>query len=203
MAPGSDRRSAILNAAAKLFASKGVSASTVREIADSAGILSGSLYHHFDSKASIAEAIMTSYLDDLRARSLKVVASNDDPRACLEALIHESFATIDVHPYATEIYQNDTNYLRTLPRYSYIRAAATEVQKSWIEVIETGVATRVLREDVSPQVFYRLMRDSVWLSVRWFKPSRSYTMSQLADDFTSIFLDGFARRVEDRADAAS
>ena len=192
MMPGSDRRTTILNVAAKLFAEKGVAASTVREIADSVGMLSGSLYHHFDSKASMVEAIMISYLDDLRVRSREAVASNTDPRARLQELVQASFATVDAHPYATEIYQNDANYLRTLEQYPYIRTAAADIQKCWMSVIDDGIRAGVLRDDIPPQVFYRLMRDAIWLSVHWFKASRDYSMSQLAADCISIFLDGFA-----------
>src|SRR5215472_18769414 len=49
----SQRRARMLELAGELFAQKGYRATTVREIADAAGILSGSLYHHFDSKESI------------------------------------------------------------------------------------------------------------------------------------------------------
>ncbi|MFC5099382.1 helix-turn-helix domain-containing protein [Kibdelosporangium philippinense] len=34
-----------------MFAERGFRATTVRDIADAAGILSGSLYHHFDSRS--------------------------------------------------------------------------------------------------------------------------------------------------------
>jgi AcrR family transcriptional regulator len=187
-----DRRDVILHSAAQLFAGKGVAASTVREIADSAGILSGSLYHHFESKAAILEAIMLSYLDDLRDRCLRVVASNTDPRSCLADLIREAFATVEAHPYATEIYQNDANFLRTLPAYDHIRSATTDISQSWLSVIKSGVQSGAFRSDIPPPVFYRMMRDSVWLSVRWFKPTRAYPLSRLADDCTSLFLDGFA-----------
>jgi TetR/AcrR family transcriptional regulator, cholesterol catabolism regulator len=192
MAAAPDRRDVILHSAAQLFAEKGVAASTVREIADSAGILSGSLYHHFESKAAIVETIMLSYLDDLRERCLRVVASNSDPRSCLADLIHEAFATVEAHPYATEIYQNDANYLRTLPTYERIRSAATDIQQSWLGLIKAGMRSGAFRDDIPPQVCYRMMRDSVWLSVRWFKPTRSYPLAKLADDCTSLFLDGFA-----------
>ena len=37
------------------------------------------------------------------------------------------------------------------------------------------------------------MRDAVWLSVRWFKPTRDYPISRLAEDCTSLFLEGLAR----------
>ena len=47
---GSGRRADVVQLAGELFAEKGYRATTVREIADAAGILSGSLYPHFDSK---------------------------------------------------------------------------------------------------------------------------------------------------------
>jgi TetR/AcrR family transcriptional regulator, cholesterol catabolism regulator len=191
MAVGTVRREVILDAAAKLFAAKGVSASTVREIADAVGMRSGSLYHHFDSKASMVEAIIVEYLDDLLKRNATVVAANSDPRSCLEALVRESLATLQAHPYATEIYQNDLTFLRTLPGYGYLRTAAADVQQTWLTVIKAGARAGVFRADIQPEVFYRFIRDTVWLSVRWFRPTRTYPMSKLADDCISIFLDGF------------
>ena len=55
----SERRARMVALAGELFAQKGYRATTVREIADAAGILSGSLYHHFDSKESIGDEILS------------------------------------------------------------------------------------------------------------------------------------------------
>ncbi|BCI79433.1 hypothetical protein MTY66_10580 [Mycolicibacterium sp. TY66] len=44
------RRDELLELAAAMFAERGLKATTVRDIADSAGILSGSRYQHFKSK---------------------------------------------------------------------------------------------------------------------------------------------------------
>ena len=46
----SRRREEILQVAALLFAAKGYEETTIREIGDAAGILSGSLYHLFQTK---------------------------------------------------------------------------------------------------------------------------------------------------------
>jgi TetR/AcrR family transcriptional regulator, cholesterol catabolism regulator len=35
-----------------------------------------------------------------------------------------------------------------------------------------------------------LMRDAIWPSVRWFRPSREYPLSRFADECTSLFLNG-------------
>src|SRR5436305_11634457 len=64
---GSERRDEILAIAAQLFAERGFAATTVREIADAAGILSGSLYHHFDSKESMADELVHDMLDRVLA----------------------------------------------------------------------------------------------------------------------------------------
>ncbi len=54
----SERRDHLVKLAAELFARKGFQATTVREIAEEAGILSGSLYHHFDSKETIVDEVL-------------------------------------------------------------------------------------------------------------------------------------------------
>jgi len=63
MAAGS-RRSEILEAAASLIAASGLRTS-LQEIADAAGILPGSLYHHFESKEAILIELIRRYHADL------------------------------------------------------------------------------------------------------------------------------------------
>lgn len=188
-----DRRERILLSAATLFARKGVAATTVREIADEVGILSGSLYHHFESKEAIVDEVISSYLEDLRGRYKQVLARDVDPRTRLHDLIVASLEVVESHPHATEIYQNDVNYLSQIERFSYLKSAGKEVQSSWLEVINAGISQGVFREDLDPKILYRLMRDSVWLSVRWFKPTRDYPIARLAEDCTSLFIKGLAR----------
>ena len=183
----------ILDRAAALFAQKGVAATTVRDIAKEVGILSGSLYHHFESKEAIVDEVISSYLEDLRTRYKAVLAGDNDPAARLHDMIVASLEVVEAHPHATEIYQNESNYLSQFERFGYLKNAGKEVQSSWLEVINAGIAQGVFRADLDPKILYRLMRDAVWLSVRWFKPSRDYPISRLATDCTSLFLDGLAR----------
>lgn len=191
--PG-DRRETILKSAAALFARKGVAATTVRQIADEVGILSGSLYHHFDSKEAMVDEILSSYLQDLQERYERVLAEETDARARLHNLIVTSLEVVEAHPHATEIYQNDVNYLLGIERFSYLRSAGRKVQETWLKVIESGVAEGVFRSDLDTKILYRLMRDAVWLSVRWFKPSKGYPIAKLAEDATSLFLDGLTTK---------
>ena len=70
----SSRREELLAIAAELFAQRGFKNTTVRDIADAAGILSGSLYHHFDSKESMVDEILDTFQTDLFRRYDEVVS---------------------------------------------------------------------------------------------------------------------------------
>ena len=193
MATPLDRRDVILERAADLFAKHGVAATTVREIAEAVGILSGSLYHHFASKEAIVDAIVSSFMDDLVRRYDAVLAADGDPASRLRGLVHASIATSADHPHATEIYQNDARYLQAADGLSVIRDSARAVRAAWIQVLEEGVATGVFRSDVPVKVIYPLLRDGLWITARWFVPSRSYGHAQLAADYVKVFVEGIGR----------
>lgn len=189
---GTDRRAAILSSAARLFARQGVAATSVREIAQQVGILSGSLYHHFGSKDEIVQEILLSYLDELGERYAAIVAADLAPAKAFEELVRASLAAVHNHPFATEIYQNDAAYLRRLPRGDEIAAAGERVPETWLGVIRAGVAAGDFREDIPPRIFYNMLRDALWRCVQWFDPARGHDWDQLAGDFLVVFLDGYA-----------
>lgn len=188
-----DRRDVILERAADLFAKQGVAATTVREIAEAVGILSGSLYHHFASKDDIVDAIVSSFMDDLVSRYDAVMAAESDPAARLRGLVHASVATSAEHPHATEIYQNDARYLQAAEGFSVVRVSARAVRAAWMKVLEEGAAAGVFRNDVPIKVIYPLLRDGLWLTARWFVPTRSYGYSELAQDYVKVFVEGIGR----------
>lgn len=190
--PGISRRAIILREAAALFAAHGVAATTVRQIADQAGVLSGSLYHHFRSKEVIAQEIVIDYLDDLRARYQALDQGDCDPLQRLQALVTVSLQAARDNPHAVEIYQNEATLLRSVPRADHIATAARDVQEFWTRVIDAAVDAGQLRADLSSRFFHRLLRDAVWLSPRWYRPTAGYPPARLAQDILTVFLHGYA-----------
>lgn len=187
------RRRQILDCAAELFARQGVAATTVRQIGEAVGMLSGSLYRYYSSKDEVLAEILGRYLNDLNERYRSVLARDLDPVACLEELVVTSLQTTVRHPHAAEIYQAELPYLRQADTdiFRPILDASQVTQRIWIKVIKSGAEHGLFRDDIPVSTFYRLMRDAVWLSVRWYKPSPSYPIERLARDCTRIFLDGY------------
>lgn len=62
-------RQRVLGAAARVFREQGYAAASLRQIADRADMQAGSLYYHFDSKESLAEAVMDRGVSESRRRA--------------------------------------------------------------------------------------------------------------------------------------
>lgn len=201
MASAPDRRAIILDKAAELLARKGISATTVREIGDAAGILSGSIYHHFDSKDTIIDAIVSSFFDDMLRGYDEVLASAGDPVEQLRGLIHTSLRCAEDHPHASEIYQRDRNHLRETPRFAYVREAVASMRRTWLTVIQAGVASGDFRADIGPKVLYPIIRDGLWRTVEWFRASEAYGTDDLAEDCFAFFRQALAVPVPVPAEA--
>ncbi|MDZ7857992.1 TetR/AcrR family transcriptional regulator [Sphaerotilus sp.] len=80
----SARKQHLLLAAARVFDAHGYKAATLRQIADEAGILAGSVYHHVESKEALyLEVHRTGYLR-MQAAVSRVLEGQDDPWRRLE-----------------------------------------------------------------------------------------------------------------------
>ncbi|OBH30804.1 TetR family transcriptional regulator [Mycobacterium sp. E342] len=90
------RRTEILTTAATLIAQSGLRTS-LQEIADAAGILPGSLYHHFESKEAILIELIRRYQDDLDriGRSAQAKLDKSDPRPVPEQIVALGSAIAD------------------------------------------------------------------------------------------------------------
>src|SRR3954470_24913069 len=186
------RRDELLDIAAKLFAERGFKNTTVRDIADAAGILSGSLYHHFDSKEAMVDELLDSLQTALWGQYDAIEESDLSPRAKLEAVVRASFDAIDHHHSEVAIFQNDALHLATFDRFSYLIDRNRKFRTLWTGLLEAGVASGELRADLDVQLVYRFLRDTVWVAVRWYRPGGTLTTADVADQYLAILLEGIS-----------
>ncbi len=191
--PANSRRAELLAIAAGLFAEKGFKNTTVRDIADAAGILSGSLYHHFDSKESMVDEILRTFQEELFGQYDAILASDADPLTQLEQAVLVSFDAIDQHRDEVAIFQNEAAYLLTFDRFAYLADRNRQSREVWLTLLQRGIDAGLLRDDLDLELTYRFIRDTVWVAVSWYRPGGRRTHTEIATQYLSILLEGIHR----------
>ncbi|MGI5202306.1 TetR family transcriptional regulator [Spirillospora sp. CA-108201] len=184
------RRAELLATAAEVFASQGYSATTVRKVADAAGILGGSLYYHFDSKESMADEILSTFLDDMWAAYDRVLDAGLSARETLEAVVAESFRSIDKHRPAVVLYQNESKHLATSERFHYLLDSQRRFEEMWLSLLDRGVKEGAFRADLDRTLIYRFIRDTVWVAANWYQHGGRLSADDIAKQYLAMFLEG-------------
>ena len=187
------RRDELLELAATMFAERGLRATTVRDIADSAGILSGSLYHHFSSKEEMVNELLRNFLDWLFERYQEIVATEPNPLERLKGLFMTSFEAIADRHSQVVIYQDEAKRLSGQPRFSYVDDRNKEQRKMWVDVLNQGIEEGYFRPDIDVDLVYRFIRDTTWVSVRWYQPGGPLTAEQVGKQYLTIVLGGITK----------
>jgi AcrR family transcriptional regulator len=81
------RREQLIEVAARVFNAKGYEAASLREICEAAGILPGSMYHHFRSKEDLFATVHAEGFRQLHEAVDRALAGKTDPWKRLEAAI--------------------------------------------------------------------------------------------------------------------
>lgn len=95
-----DHRASVLRAAAQLFQTRGINATTIQDITEATGIAKGGFYTHFDSKDQLILELVQHFYDDIVAKAAR--QATPDQNTAQATLHHTILAELEV---ATD-YQN-------------------------------------------------------------------------------------------------
>ena len=85
------RRDHILDAATRVFASRGFNGATIRDIAHAAGVADGTIYNYFDNKDALLFAILDRLNETERRERDLTRPAGDDPREFLRGYVRHRF----------------------------------------------------------------------------------------------------------------
>jgi AcrR family transcriptional regulator len=186
----SARREEIIEVAKEIFAERGVRQTTVRQIGAGAGILSGSLYHHFASKYDIVDAILSEFCQESLAGYRALQESDTDIIERLHRMIHFALSQSVSNGAAIAILLNDSRQLVDDPRFAYLIDYNEVIASQWISLLRQGIDTRRIRPDADPALTYRFARDVILGVNRWYDPKRGRTLDEIADAFFGVLVHG-------------
>lgn len=198
-------RSHILSSAAKVMRNRGFKASTVRHIADAAGMEAGSIYYHFSSKSEILDEVLDRGLRDLFEGVAKVLADEThfpDHRGRIAAAIRTHmmflFARSEFSSANLRIYGHLPEKVRA--RHRPIRHDYSRV---WDKSLNMAREAGKIRPDIEIVPLRQVMLGALNWTVEWFDPAEGeragfYTLQKMIVMLQTLLLDGIVRHYADR-----
>src|ERR1700757_3382019 len=186
----------ILQTAASLIASAGLRTS-LQEIADAAGILPGSLYHHFESKEAILIELIHRYQEDLNRLGQTAQARLDEPdsRPVSEKIIELGKAVADCavrHGAALQMsFYEGPSADPELMKLTQLRPAA--IQEAMLQTLRAGRWSGYIKPDIDlPTLADRICQTMLQVGLDVMRANSP--ADQVADLLCRIILRGLATR---------
>lgn len=187
-----ERKEQILSTACWLFSRKGYHGTTIRDISDACGILSGSLYAHIRTKEDLLYEITNrgaeSFLNSLRPIIEKDVSATEKLRQAVIAHIK----VVEENLEAATVYFHEWKGL-SKERFDEIQAKRDQYEKMWANIVSQGIKEEEFRQ--VDEKFVRLLLLSVgnWI-YQWYRPEGELPPEKIADRFMDLLLFGLANR---------
>ncbi len=101
-----------------------------------------------------------------------------------------SFEAIEHRHAQVVIYQDEAKRLSSLPQFGFVDERNKEQRRMWLDILEQGMADGSFRPDLDVDLVYRFIRDTTWVSVRWYQPGGPLTAEQVGRQYLAVVLGG-------------
>lgn len=164
------RKEEIVSIAADIFATKGYSGASLRDIAERAGLTKAALYYHFPDKEQIFEMVVMTRMATLNAAVSRAVAeAGPDPIARIHAFFDAAAGRIDEDPMGWIASSNTfwtVERLKTRPEIIRGRDAFEQVLR---DALRDGREAGLVAEEDAGLVG-RMLISGLDLIPRWMNP---------------------------------
>lgn len=186
-----DTREKLLVLAARSFGTQGYSATTMRGIAEQAGIEAASIYYHFSSKEELVDEVMAHGADSIvqhLTRYLDALPPEASARERFKAaLVGQMSALVKYGDYAMA-HGRLLAQLPDKPRERQIKRREQH-QKLWSALLEALRDEGLLRADVDIALCRVFVLGFVNSAQTWFNP-RKGSMEDVAEQLCILFFEG-------------
>lgn len=190
------RREQLVDNAAQLFSERGYHGTSMADLANSMGILRGSLYAHIDSKEQLLFDIVDRGADRFITRLEETVASDDGPERKLRRAISAHIETVAEHMDASTVFLSEWRYL-TGEAFTTIMAKRDLYESLWVEIIEEGIEWGVFPEGLDPAMATRMVLGAINWLYQWYDPQGEVAPDRVALQFDEMIQSGLRSRNEE------
>jgi AcrR family transcriptional regulator len=186
-----ERRDAIIDTSATVFARRGYHATGIAELCEVNGFGKGAFYYYIGSKEELLAAIHDRVMDEVMLGADRVAEAGGSPSAQLEMLGTELLDVIHRYPDHVWVFLHEFPAL-TAERAEQFRTRRRGYERRIEAVLQAGVDAGEFR-DVDPWLTAR-----AWLGMHnytylWLKAGGRVSARDVAKPFADIFIRGIGR----------
>jgi AcrR family transcriptional regulator len=164
-----ERPREILDAALRVFAARGYSASRIEDVAAAAGVTKGTIYYYFDNKEALLVKLVARHDREIFAELEALMDGVAGPvSAKLRMLMRKGFCEPD-DEWRRLLYVVFQELHADAPKL-FARAVQKNLVEGWTliaKLIESGKATGEFRQDVDAEVAARVFTSGLVLQQLW------------------------------------
>ncbi len=181
------QREQMLAAAAQLFATRGYTASTMKEVAAACGVSKATLYHYVSDKHGLLVQITQGHVARLEGLVQEVQQQQLEPQAQLRELIHRFMQVYASAQHEHRVLTEDVKFLAE-PDRAAVQAGQRRVVKAFADAIGTlrpELQSRQLHKPLAMLLFGMMN----W-TFTWLREGGALTHASLAPLVAELFLGG-------------
>ena len=184
-----NRRRPLIEAAARLFRTRGFAATSTRDIAAAAGMQSGSPFYHFESKGALLFVVVQegmAFATQSQRDALARLPDGASAREQLKSLMRQHFEVLhgpraDFIPVMLYEWRSLSSAQR-----EQIAAIKDAYEACWTPVLQALHRQGALQGDPSTARLFIL--GALNWSVQWFNPRGAHSLDDLAEQALALFL---------------
>ncbi|SHF59133.1 transcriptional regulator, TetR family [Flavobacterium fontis] len=184
-----DRKTEIINVAARLFKEKGYSAVTVRDIAQAMNIKAASLYNHIQSKQEILVLIVITIAEEFTTVMEEVQQSEASAIAKIERIIQLHIDITLRNPDALACLNNDWMHLEQEADLKYFLKMRTDYEENFRQIVKEGVRNGEIQHH-NPEVIIFSILSTLRTLYLWYNKTKSLSENTLRNDMRNVLLNG-------------
>jgi AcrR family transcriptional regulator len=186
-----DKQQSILDGAARLFAERGFSKTTIEALARSLNASKAWIYHYYDSKEAVLYALLEAHVSRLLATAREALTWDAAPEARLRRLVR---CLLEVYVDATAEHTVLMNELEALPAHQ--RAELRALQRELVDMFQALIDE--IRPELAASARHRrptamMLMGMINWTYTWFRPDGRVSAVEFADMVTDLFTGGIAR----------
>jgi AcrR family transcriptional regulator len=179
----------LLTVAGRLLRRKGFASTTVREIAEAAGMLPGSLHYRYSTKEAILLALMERGIATAIGAIRLAIDSSSDPIERIRLALRTHLRLLISDDNAIYLLLYEWRELAGEPREMMSRLR-DRYDALWDGLLYRAVGTGRLRSGIDIKLIRLFVLGSINWVPQWYSPDGDRTPEEIADAFAEILLLG-------------